>query len=161
MMGSSSALTAVPRATSSASGCGFVALEDLGLELRLGSTATTTPSWRGVGEARTSRTASAMSLGTAYLHGARGVARGAGRGARSAQCVVGGESSAGPDEGGGRGRGGWGVVGGAWWGACHRAPVAQLLQHDLHRRVAHGEVAGGGGALVALEAQLDLVQGQG
>ena len=89
MAGSSSALTAVPRATSSASGCGFVALEDLGLELRLGSTATTTPSWRGVGEARTSRTASAMSLGTAYLHGARGAGRGARGVARGAGCSAG------------------------------------------------------------------------
>ena len=42
--------------------------------------------------------------------------------------------------------------------ARHGVPVAQLLEHHLHRRVAHGEVAGGGGALVALEEQLDLVR---
>ena len=59
MVGSSSALTAVPLAASPSSGCGVTALEDsvpgVGLALRLGSTATTTPNWRGVGEARTSR----------------------------------------------------------------------------------------------------------
>ena len=65
MVGSSSALTAVPLVTSPSSSCGVVALE-VGLAPRLGSTATTTPNWRGVGEARTSRTASTMSLGTAY-----------------------------------------------------------------------------------------------
>ena len=106
MVGSSSALTAVTLVASPSSGCGVAALEE-GLALRLGSTATTTPNWRGVGEARTSRTASTMSLGTAYLRGARGT----GRGARSEQCVVGGESSVGPDEGGGGERGEWGVCG--------------------------------------------------
>ena len=59
MVGSSSALTAVPLVASPSSGCGVGALEDavagVGPALRLGSTATVTPNWRGVGEARTSR----------------------------------------------------------------------------------------------------------
>jgi len=42
--------------------------------------------------------------------------------------------------------------------ARHGVPVAQLLEHHLHRRVAHRELARGGGALVALEAQLDLLR---
>ena len=68
MVGSSSALTAVPLVTTSS--CSFVGLPRFpaGLGgLRLGSTATTRPNWRGVGVGRTSRTSSTMSAGTAYL----------------------------------------------------------------------------------------------
>ena len=38
------------------------------------------------------------------------------------------------------------------------APGPAADEAALHRRLAHGEVAGGGGALVTLEEQLDLVR---
>ena len=66
MVGSSSALTAVPLVLTSCLFAGLPRFPGELVGLRLGRTATSRPNWRGVGIGRTSRTSSTISAGTAY-----------------------------------------------------------------------------------------------